>query len=164
MKRANLQDMNMMLDGMLMPGDMYNVKVFTQVMPTSPMYYFSFTGGALGALLGGLFEDEFGSARIHTAYLGFTNYVMNFAVLDDWHIDKLATTRTYNLSEITKVKYSDKLISFQAKIWFGKKKIKISIPKKVVKSDITQQKECVEAIKNYFEQLSAMLKERKKAA
>ena len=164
MKRANAQDMNMMLDGMLVPGDMYNVKVLAQVIPTNPIYYLTMMGGAVGALLGGLFQDEFGSARIHNAYLGFTNYVMNFAVLDDWNVEKLAMTKSFILAEITKVKFYDKKLAFQATIWFGKKKVQISIRKKLKKTDLTQQAECIAVIKDYFEQLQTMIKAQKKAA
>ncbi len=164
MKRANAQDMNMMLDGMLLPGDAYNVKVFAQIIPTSPIYYLTMCGGALGALIGGLFQDEFGSARLHNAYIGFTNNSMNFAVLDDWHIDKFALAKTFSLADITKVNFTDKMVAFQATIWFGKKKIRISIPKKVRKTDLAQQADCIAVIKDYLTQVKNAIKAQKKAA
>lgn len=164
MKRANTQDMNMMLNGMLTAGDNYNVKCFVQVVPTCPIYYISMYFGALGAMIGGLFQDEFGSARIHNAYLGLTNNVMNFAVLDDWKVDQLAMTKTFNLANITKVRCNDSRRALTAMVWFGKTKIKFTLRKKVRKTDLNQQAECATIIKNYFDQLAAMLKAQKKAA
>ena len=164
MKKANTQDMEMMLNGMLVPGDMYNVKVFAQVLPTNPIYFLSMMGGALGALLGGLFQDEFGTSRMHNAYIGFTNNVMNVAVLDDWHIDKLAMTKSFNLAEITKVNLSNRRSSLYVTLWFGKKKVRFTVRKKLFRTDINQQAECVEIIKDYFQQLKDMLKAQKKAA
>ena len=143
MKKVNDADKNAMLGALLAEGQQYNATAFMNTIPSS-IDFFSFFG-AIGAIIGSFFPDD-GFSRRHNGYVGVTNDSINFVILNNFDISKVANTVKINFSDITNIKVNDKKTYDSINIWVGKKKYFVQLPKKILGAKFENQAECASAV------------------